>query len=217
MMLSRTAKLVSVPASLTLLCGLSLQVPHNLTRRFEQPEKTAKVVTAKPKPKPKALPKLIATNHRIARRVNALRPSVKRRLQRVVARLPKNVTLMVTSAARTRAEQASLRSTFGVKARPGTSTHEDGRAVDVNVFVNGERVRPRIQNKIIGEVMASEGFRYLGPRDPVHYSIPKEAIDTTLTSGPLLEVPTMQEMLVMKAELGEQKLASAVENASTQP
>lgn len=214
-MLPRTAKLVSVPASLTLLCGLSLQVPHGLTRRFEQAEKPVQVVKAKPKPK--ALPKLIAYDRRIARRVNALRPCVKQRLQRVVARLPKNVTLMVTSAARTRAEQASLRSTFGVKARPGTSTHEDGRAVDVNVFVDGERVRPRIQNKIIGEVMASEGFRYLGPKDPVHYSIPKEAIDTTMTSGPLLEVPTMHEMLELKAEVQEQKLASAVENASPQP
>lgn len=214
-MLSRTVKLVSVPASVTLLCGFSLHIPKGLTKRFEQP---APVVTASaPKPKARPMPKLIAVNKRIARRVNALRPSVKRRLQRVAARLPKNVTLMVTSAARTRAEQASLRSTFGVKARPGTSTHEDGRAVDVNVFVNGERVRPRIQNKIIGEVMASEGFRYLGPKDPVHYSIPRESIDTTLTSGPLLEVPTMQEMLVMKAEFAEQKLASAVDNSSTQP
>jgi len=213
---SCTAKLVSVPASITLLCGLTMQVPNGLTKRFDTP--VAPGVTAVPaKPKVQEMPKLIAFDQRIARRVNALRPSVKQRLQRVAARLPKNVTLMVTSAARTRAEQASLRSTFGVKARAGTSPHEDGRAVDVNVFVDGERVRPRVQNKIIGDVMASEGFRYLGASDPVHYSIPKEAIDTTLTSGPLLEVPTMREMLEIKAQVEEQNLVATAEIGSTQP
>lgn len=212
----RTMRLVSVPASITLLCGLTLHIPHGLTKRFEPP--TAPAANAEPAmPKVQEMPKLIAFDSRIARRVNALRPSVKQRLQRAVSRLPKNVTLMVTSAARTRAEQSSLRSTFGVKARPGTSPHEDGRAVDVNVFVDGERVRPRVQNKIIGEVMASEGFKYLGASDPVHYSIPKEAIDASLTSGPLLEVPTMQEMLVMKAQVQEQNLLAAAESTSTQP
>lgn len=214
-MLSRTVKLVSVPATVTLLCGLTIQIPHNLAQRFEQP---APVTTALlEKPTVQEMPKLIAFDQRIARRVNALRPCVKQRLQRVAARLPKNVTLMVTSAARTRAEQASLRSTFGVKARPGSSPHEDGRAVDVNVFVDGERVRPRVQNKIIGDVMASEGFHYLGASDPVHYSIPKEEIDATLTSGPLLAVPTMHEMLEIKAQVQEQNLMAAAELGSTQP
>jgi len=213
---SRTVKLVSVPASVTLLCGLTLHIPHGLTKRFDPP--VAPVATAAPaKATVQEMPKLIAFDSRIARRVNALRPSVKQRLQRAVARLPKNVTLMVTSAARTRSEQASLRSTFGVKARPGTSPHEDGRAVDVNVFVDGERVRPRVQNKIIGDVMASEGFKYLGASDPVHYSIPKEAIDATLTSGPLLDVPTMDEMLEIKAQVQEQNLLAAAESPSTQP
>lgn len=214
-MLSRTLGLVSMPASITLICGFGLQVPEGWTARFQAVEEAAVVAPAPETPK--ELPRLIAVDERIAKRVNALRPCVKRRLQRVVEKLPKNVTVMVTSAARTREEQASLRSTFGVKAAPGTSTHEDGRAVDVNVFIDGERVRPRKQNRIIGEAMASEGFRYLGPRDPVHYSVPKDAIDTSLTRGPLLEVPTMQEMLEIKSELEQEKLASASEGTSLQP
>jgi hypothetical protein len=215
-MLSRTAKLVTVPASVTILCGLALPVPQQFTARVQAPQQQPVARTPKPQLSTE-LPRLIAVDKRIARRLNALRPSVKQRLARVVRKLPKNVTLMVTSATRTRAEQAALRSTFGVKARPGHSTHEDGRAVDVNVFVDGERVRPRRQNKIIGEAMASEGFRYLGAMDPVHYSIPKEGIDPTLTRGPELTVPTMRELVELKAQVEEQKVASAMESVAAQP
>ena len=218
-MLSRTLKLVAMPATVTVLCGLGFQAPQPLTQRFQAPGPP--VVTAAPEPEPpKELPRLIAVDKRIAKRVNALRPCVKRRLKRVVQKLPKNVTLMVTSATRTREEQASLRSTFGVKAAPGTSTHEDGRAVDVNVFVDGERVRPRAQNRIIGEAMASEGFRYLGPIDPVHYSVPRPEIDPSVDGDPLL-VPTMADFNEIKTEIdqreGEEKLAAAVELSSQQP
>ena len=214
-MLSRTAKLVTVPASVTVLCGLAIHVPVQLTAPVQAP---VEAVVLAPKPQLSAeLPRLIAVDKRIARRLNALRPSVKQRLQRVVGKLPENVTLMVTSATRTRAEQASLRSTFGVKAAPGTSTHEDGRAVDVNVFVDGERVRPRTQNKIIGDAMASEGFRYLGAMDPVHYSIPKEEIDLTLAHGPELAVLTMHELAELQAQAEEQNVALALEGGLTQP
>lgn len=159
---------------------------------------------------PKSVPKLVAMNERVAKRVNALRPCVKQRLNRVVKKLPNNVTLLVTSAYRTRQEQASLRSTFGVKARPGTSTHEDGRAVDVNVFVNGARVPPKKQNRIIGKVMASEGFRYLGPIDPVHYSVPKWEIDTTISQVPDLQLGTYAEFL----EIQRQALANVKPDTS---
>lgn len=218
-MLSRTVKLVAMPATITVLCGLGFQAPERLTQRF-RPAAPPVAIAPQPEP-PKELPRLIAVNTRIAKRVNALRPCVKTRLKRVVEKLPKNVTLMVTSATRTRAEQASLRSTFGVKAAPGTSTHEDGRAVDVNVFVDGERVRPRKQNKIIGKAMASEGFRYLGPMDPVHYSVPKPEIDVSAEGDELL-VPTMQEFNEIKAEVAEQrqleqKVAAAVGFGSDQP
>jgi hypothetical protein len=139
-------------------------------------------------------------DQRIAKRVNGLRPCVKKRLQRVARKLPKKVTLLVTSATRTYAEQKALRGTFGVKARPGRSTHEDGRAIDVNVLVNGELVPPRKNQSIIGGAMASEGFRALGPADPVHYSVPKDEIDTSLARGPLMDVPTMMEFRDLVAD-----------------
>lgn len=156
-----------------------------------------------PAPKRREVPRLIAIDKRIARRVNALRPCVKQRLVRVLDRLPRRVTLLVTSARRTRAEQAALHSTFGVKAKPGMSTHEDGRAIDVNVLVDGRRISPRRNNKIIGAAMASEGFRYLGAMDPVHYSLPKEEVDPTIKHGPLLEVMTMAEAQELQAQLEE--------------
>ncbi|MGV3720052.1 MAG: hypothetical protein ACO1SX_04000 [Actinomycetota bacterium] len=218
---SRSVKLVAVPATVTVLCGLGLQTPKSLTKRFQPPPPVAKVVAPKPEPV-KELPRLIAVNKRIARRVNALRPCVKTRLSRVVAKLPKNVTLMVTSAARTRQEQAALTSTFGVKAAPGTSTHEDGRGVDLNVLVDGERIRPRVQHKVIGQAMASEGFRYLGAMDPVHYSVPKAEIDTTLLRGPEMTPPTVHDLNEIKAEvaqqqLAQQKLAAGVDLSLQQP
>jgi len=209
---SPTLRLLTVPTSLTLLCCLHVQPLRPYLFPFNAAPVTA-VAPQEAEPLVKReVPRIVAVDKRIARRVNALRPCVKARLARVVARLPKNVTLMVTSARRTRQEQASLRSTFGVKAKPGRSTHEDGRAIDVNVIVDGERIRPRVQNKVIGEAMASEGFRYLGPRDPVHYSIPKENIDPTLEHGPNLDVMTMGEMLQLKAEIA---LQSRTELAST--
>src|SRR3569833_2864171 len=153
----RAARLLTIPASVSLLCGLSLSTPKALLPRMTtvQPAKEAAQ-----KPSPRAFPRLAAVDQRIAKRVNALRPSVKVRLANAVARLPKGVTLLVTSAARTHAEQAHLHSTFGVMARPGTSCNEDGRAVDLNVLVDGERIPVRQQNRLIGSAMASEGFQY---------------------------------------------------------
>jgi hypothetical protein len=203
-MVSRAARILSLPACVTVLTGLCFEPPQWAVAPAARPVSQAQAVAPAPRAPvvKKPLPRLVAVDRRIARRVNDLRPCVRQRLLRVVQKLPKNVTLLVTSAHRTRAEQAALRGTFGIKARPGSSTHEDGRAVDLNVFVNGSRIRPRRQQKVIGAVMASEGFRHLGPRDPVHYSVPKEAIDK-LAAAPELEVPTMRELVVLKEELAE--------------
>jgi len=221
-MSSRSPKLLVMPATVTLLTSFALHPPAAVTSRWKRP---GAPVVAAVVPKPvtiKELPRLIAVDERIARRVNALRPCVKSRLSRVAAKLPRNVTLMVTSATRTREEQAALSGTFGVKAAPGTSTHEDGRGVDLNVLVDGERIRPRRQHRIIGEAMTSEGFRYLGPMDPVHYSVPKTEIDTSLTRGPELTVPTIQDFVEIKAEaaqqlVAQQNLGSALELHAQQP
>lgn len=200
-MLYRTARALTIPASVTLLCSLEAKPPRWLTPPTLR--RPAQVEAPKPEIKPFEEPKILAVNERIAKRINALRPCVKERLVRVTEKLPKKVTLLVTSATRTRQEQAALRPTFGVKARPGTSTHEDGRAVDLNVIVDGKRVSPRMNQKIIGKVMASEGFRHLGRIDPVHYSVPKEKIDTSLTAGPNLQVMTMAEAKELRAEAEE--------------
>lgn len=197
-MLPRDARLMTYPVSVTLLCCLGI-IPGEwgLGPVWKPaPEVVFRVPHTHP-PKPvlvkKEAPRIIAVNQRIARRVNDLRPDVKAKLQRAVGKLPEKVTILVTSAHRTREEQAALRPTFGIKARPGTSTHEDGRAVDVNVLVDGERISPRRQNKVIGKAMASEGFKYLGPADPVHYSIPKEQVAANPVEDPQIEVPTWEE------------------------
>ena len=182
-MLTRATRPVLLPVAMAAFCALSPQMFGGSS------EPTLVVQPARP-----ANMKLVAVDQRIATRVNQLRPCVKARLKRVVEKLPANVTLLVTSAHRTRQEQASLVPTFGIKARPGSSTHEDGRAVDVNVLVNGVRISPRRNQRVIGAAMASEGFRYLGRRDPVHYSIPKEKIDPAPTEDPVLEIATWDQM-----------------------
>jgi hypothetical protein len=199
--LYRAAFLLSLPISLSIsaVVAYSNFTATRSAQRAAQNAVARQIEKVRPAPRP-PLPKIVAVDRRIAKRVNGLRPCVKQRLQRVARKLPKKVTLLVTSAARTYAEQKSLRGTFGVKARPGRSTHEDRRAIDVNVLVDGERVSPRLNNKIIGDAMASEGFRALGPADPVHYSIPKHEIDTSLEKGPLMELPTMSEFRELVAE-----------------
>jgi hypothetical protein len=186
--LYRAAKVLTIPASVTLLSHLAIQPP----KWTSPPPMTAVVQAQQPEALPE-IPRIVATNKRIAQRVDDLRPCVKQRLQRVAEKLPDNVTLLVTSAHRTREEQAALKPTFGIKAAPGTSTHEDGRAIDLNVLVDGERISPRRNQAVIGEVMASEGFRYLGPKDPVHYSIPREELDDA-AQDPTLEIMTWDEL-----------------------
>jgi hypothetical protein len=145
-------------------------------------------------------PKILAVDARIKNRVQWLRPSVKVRLARVVRRLPSRVTLLVTSAYRTTEEQRGLKSTFGVKAAAGKSPHEDGRAIDVNVLVDGERISPRRNQAVIGKVMAEAGFHYLGAADPVHYSLPKDAAAVAVADPPTLDVMTMGEAFEARAE-----------------
>jgi hypothetical protein len=215
------ARLVSFPACIV-LCSALVYSPAWFSRPEPVVQAPPAVVEA-PKPEPKPLPKIpkiVAVNERIAKRVNSLRPCVKKRLARVAKKLPAKVTLLVTSAHRTRAEQAAIRPTFGIKAKPGTSTHEDGRAVDLNVIVDGERVSPRLNQKVIGKVMASEGFRHLGPRDPVHYSVPKWEINKSLADAPDLDVMTVSEMQDIQAEIlaaSEETSTVAYVEASASP
>ncbi len=148
-----------------------------------------------PAPEPVPPPRLIAVDDRIAIRTEQLRPEVKQRLVRAAERLPEGVSLIVTSAYRTREEQAALTPTFGVKARPGTSTHEVGRGIDLNTLVDGERISPREQHAVIGEALSAEGFRWLGSSDPVHYSIPAWVLNRRPEEDRSLALPTLDEVL----------------------
>src|SRR5438105_2281518 len=109
----RIARLVVLPAGLTLLCCAQVAPPRWLRpaahvfqfRKAARP--TPHTVVKLP-----ALPRIVAIDSRIARRVNALRPGVKIRLLKAVAKLPTKVVLLITSAARTHAEQRALHGTF---------------------------------------------------------------------------------------------------------
>lgn len=144
-------------------------------------------------PAPRVLPKIVAVDPRIAVRADELRPDVKRRLQKAAKALPEGITLLITSAYRTTAEQKAVTPTFGVKAKPGTSTHEDGRGIDLNVLVDGERVPPREQQEYIGSAMAEAGFAYLGAADPVHYSVPAWKLKSVEGAEPVLNLATLDE------------------------
>lgn len=164
---------------------------------------------------PVKLPRLIATEPRIATRLNQIRPSVKQRLLKALSLMPENHTLLITSAHRTHEEQANLVSTFGVKARPGTSTHEDGRAVDLNLIVDGERVPPRIQQRYIGKAMKAAGFFHLGAIDPVHYSVPVQKIDDS-AADVALQVMTYDQWTAMRESNSLTQQASVGNSYSTQ-
>ena len=75
---------------------------------------------------------------------------------------------VITSTFRTRAEQQSLFDQFqlGVRsfpvARPGTSRHEFGLAVDM-VAVPPSRIQDLVT------IMQSVGFQWAGPSDTVHF------------------------------------------------
>jgi hypothetical protein len=196
-MLKRVAPALSIPSLMVLLVGVEARPPRWMVTpppasQVQLPEPPAPA--PKPAPAPRKIPAILAVDQRIRNRVNGLRPAVKKRLAHVAKRLPKRMKLLVTSAYRTRQEQANLRPTFGVKAKPGHSAHEDGRAIDLNVLVDGKRVSPRQNRAIIGQFMAEAGFKYLGDHDPVHFSIPKHELDLDYVHTEPLEVMTMTEV-----------------------
>lgn len=87
---------------------------------------------------------------------------------------------IITSTKRSSSEQKRLFEDFqkGLRrfpvARPGTSAHEIGRAVDI-VPVN-----PADLPQLV-EIMRATGFRWAGPSDRVHFDI----LEAPLGAGPL--------------------------------
>lgn len=203
----RPAGALCVPALMTILVAVEARPPRWMVAAPPPPPPVA--APAAVKPAPRRVPKILAVDPRIKARLSRLQPGVRKRLARVARRLPAKVTLLVTSAYRTWDEQKRLRPTFGVKARPGRSTHEDGRAIDVNVLVDGERISPRKNRSVIGKFMAEAGFRHLGAIDPVHYSIPKDRVED-VDEAPVLDVMTMQEAREVALEESREEPATAV-------
>ncbi len=66
---------------------------------------------------------------------------------------------------RTTCQQENVDAGPNLKAKPGTSPHESGGAVDMN----GMRVRPD-RGRIV-QIMQQHGFRWLGVRDPPHFDV----------------------------------------------
>lgn len=218
-MLKRAAPALTVQVLMLLLVATEVRPPRWMTTPPVEAAFTAPAVPLVLSPNPPEvkreipkIPKILAVDERIKKRLSQLQPAVKKRLAHVARRLPKRVKLLVTSAYRTRQEQARLRPTFGVKARPGYSPHEDGRAIDLNVLVDGKRIPPRRNKAVIGKIMAEAGFKYLGHHDPVHFSVPKWEIGVP-TVSPDLEVMTMDEVL----EIRELEAAAEQSPAFTEP
>ena len=79
------------------------------------------------------------------------------------------VDIVLTSGDRSHERQKQLwrgraKNPFPV-ARPGTSNHEHGLAVDLNVFRNGKK----LPESVVAQIAAEEGFQWLGERDRVHF------------------------------------------------
>lgn len=85
----------------------------------------------------------------------------------------KGIAVTVNWGFRTTCQQVNVRGTYGVKARPGSSPHEAGIAVDINGMCGsrsgtsctgisgyGQRVLP---------ILRSHGFQWLGLGDPPHF------------------------------------------------
>ena len=114
--------------------------------------------------------------------------------------------LVITSTFRTRAEQQSLFDQFqlGVRsfpvARPGTSRHEFGLAID------GVAIPPSRRPELV-DIMRSVGFRWAGPSDTVHfdYVLPLGTPGRRAKRPPqavVESVPPPQGLLIPKARAG---------------
>lgn len=202
---TRVAPALSLSSLMLLLAAVQAQPPRWMTTPPEPlvlaPEPPPAPAPPPLPPKPRKVPPILAVDNRIRNRVNGLKPAIKKRLAHVARKLPQRVRILVTSAYRTRQEQANLRPTFGVKAKPGRSAHEDGRAIDVNVLIDGQRISPKRNHAVIGKIMAEAGFRYLGHHDPVHFSVPKHEIGSVVAETPQLDVMTIDELEETRAEI----------------
>lgn len=100
-------------------------------------------------------PRTPALDRRVARRLLAVRQELDAR----------GISITFTWGFRTTCQQRLVQSGGNLKAKPGTSPHEAGRAVDVN----GMKTRP--DRFIIIDAFQRAGWVWLGAKDPPHFDI----------------------------------------------
>jgi hypothetical protein len=105
-------------------------------------------------------PRTAALDRRVARRYAAVMNTLQ----------SEGINITFTWAFRTKCQQINVNPGTNLKAKPGTSPHEAGRAVDVN----GMKVNPK-RGRIIS-VFKQFGWRWLGHKDPPHFEIPAETV-----------------------------------------
>ena len=100
-------------------------------------------------------PRTPALDNRVARRLNA----VLKELESL------GIQISFTWGFRSTCQQVNVIPTGSLKARPGQSPHEAGRAVDVRGMTT------RSDAPTIVRVFRNHGFVWLGPKDPPHFEV----------------------------------------------
>jgi hypothetical protein len=101
------------------------------------------------------LPRTSALDHRVARRLKAVMEDLSNQ----------GIKISFTWGFRSTCQQRNVNSGGNLKARPGTSPHEAGRAVDVNGILQ------RPDSSQIITTFQKYGWVWLGPKDPPHFEI----------------------------------------------
>jgi LAS superfamily LD-carboxypeptidase LdcB len=102
-----------------------------------------------------SLPRTAALDRRVARRLSAVIEDLQ----------SQGIKISFTWGFRTTCQQRQVNSGGNLKARPGTSPHEAGRAVDVNGILK------RPDSSQIIATFQKYGWVWLGPKDPPHFEI----------------------------------------------
>lgn len=108
-----------------------------------------------------------------------LNPELIRRVEAFIADAARQgIRLQVVSALRTREQQVALYNRYKAgqshlpAAKPGTSKHERGLAVDVGVIGRTSRQVPWATWQKIGAIGQANGLKWLGAYDKVHFELP---------------------------------------------
>jgi hypothetical protein len=105
-------------------------------------------------------PKTAALDRRVARRFTPVMNTLN----------SEGIYLKFNYGFRSTCQQVNVKAGGNLKAIPGTSPHEAGRAVDVD----GMRWNPK-RGRIV-QIFREHGWRWLGSKDPPHFEVYAEAV-----------------------------------------